>query len=148
MLCDEERIAQVLSILMDNALSYTPAPGSITLSLSFTSGHVSLSVADNGPGIPDSAKKQVFQRFFRQDKAHTSKDHFGLGLSIAREIVRIHRGRLVLSDTPGGGATFTRILRTAPALFCLHPAIIRIIIILSADCAAAMRYSRTPTIIK
>ena len=114
-LCDEERIAQVLSILMDNALSYTPAPGSITLSLSFTSGHVSLSVADNGPGIPDSSKKQVFQRFFRQDKAHTSKDHFGLGLSIAREIVRIHRGRLVLSDTPGGGATFTIILRTAPA---------------------------------
>ena len=114
-LCDEERIAQVLSILMDNALSYTPAPGSITLSLSFTSGHVSLSVADNGPGIPDSSKKQVFQRFFRQDKAHTSKDHFGLGLSIAREIVWIHRGRLVLSDTPGGGATFTIILRTAPA---------------------------------
>ena len=113
-LCDEERIAQVLSILMDNALSYTPSTGHITLSLSFTASHVSLSVADDGPGIPDPAKKQVFQRFFRQDKAHTSKEHFGLGLSIAREIVKIHKGRLVLSDTPGGGATFTIILKTAP----------------------------------
>lgn len=114
-LCDEERISQVLSILMDNALSYTPASGHITLTLSFTANHVSLSVADDGPGIPDSFKKQVFQRFFRQDKAHTSKEHFGLGLSIAREIIKIHRGRLILSDTPGGGATFTIILRTAPS---------------------------------
>lgn len=114
-LCDEERIAQVLSILMDNALSYTPSTGHITLSLSFTANHASLSVSDDGPGIPDSAKKQVFQRFFRQDKAHTSKEHFGLGLSIAKEIVKMHKGRLVLSDTPGGGATFTIILKTSPA---------------------------------
>ncbi|WP_229672804.1 ATP-binding protein [Pullulanibacillus camelliae] len=49
----------------------------------------------------------IFQRFYRADLAHQSKEHFGLGLCIAYEIVKLHKGTLTVSDTPDGGATFT-----------------------------------------
>lgn len=122
-LCDGERIRQLLAILIDNAFSYTPQGGSVSLTLSLGSGsdfpgisgaaketgktsHLFISVADNGPGIPDEQKDAVFERFYRMDSSRTDKSHFGLGLSIAREIARLHRGQLLLTDTPGGGATF------------------------------------------
>lgn len=108
--CDKERIEQVLSILLDNALSYTPAGGTIRLSLQIVSDKLIFQVADNGPGIPDSEKKAVFDRFYRCDKSHNDKNHFGLGLSIAQEIIRMHKGKLWVGDTPGGGATFQVIL--------------------------------------
>lgn len=109
-LCDEERVSQILSIFMDNAISYTPPGGKICLSLCCTGHKVHLSVADNGPGIPNEEKKRIFQRFYRRDQARTCKEHFGLGLSIAKEIIRLHKGKLLVTDTPGGGATFTVIL--------------------------------------
>lgn len=112
-LFDKERIEQVLSILLDNALSYTPAGGMIRLSLQRTSDKLIFQVADNGPGIPDSEKKAVFDRFYRCDKSHKDKNHFGLGLCIAQEIVRMHKGKICLEDTPGGGATFQVILPAA-----------------------------------
>lgn len=104
--CDGERIAQVLSILLDNALSYTPEGGTIFLSLSMEGSRHLLRVADNGPGIHGEARAQIFERFYRADKAHKDKEHFGLGLCIAEEIVRLHKGKIYLEDTPGGGATF------------------------------------------
>lgn len=121
--CDGERIRQLLAILIDNAFSYTPEGGSVSLTLSLGSvsdfpgisgaaketgktSHLFISVADNGPGIPDEQKDAVFERFYRVDSSRTDKSHFGLGLSIAREIARLHRGQLLLTDTPGGGATF------------------------------------------
>ncbi len=104
--CDGERIAQVLSILLDNAMSYTPQGGHILLSLSKEGNRWMLRVQDNGPGIPQEARAQIFERFYRAEKSRKDKEHFGLGLCIAQEIVRLHRGRLYLDDTPGGGATF------------------------------------------
>ena len=104
--CDQERIRQLLSILIDNAFCYTPPGGRVRLILAAAPGAVHLTVEDNGPGIPDEQKEQVFERFCRGDASRSGKEHFGLGLSIAREIVRLHRGKLTLSDTPGGGATF------------------------------------------
>lgn len=104
--CDGDRIAQVLSILVDNALSYTPTGGSICLSLTKEGSRFLLRVADNGPGIHGEARTQIFERFYRADKSHKDKEHFGLGLCIAQEIVRLHKGKLYLEDTPGGGATF------------------------------------------
>lgn len=110
--CDFERINQVLAILMDNALSYTPSGGNIHLSLSYRkitpsgSGRIRFSIADTGTGVPDSEKKRIFERFYRYEASHTDKEHFGLGLCIARELIHAHKGKLWIKDTPGGGATF------------------------------------------
>ncbi len=109
--CDKERIEQVLSILIDNALSYTPEGGKICLSLQTVSDKLTLRVADNGPGIADTEKEAVFDRFYRCDKSHKDKNHFGLGLCIAREIINMHKGKLWVEDTPGGGASFVILLR-------------------------------------
>ena len=104
--CDEGRMTQVLSILLDNAFSYTPPGGKINLSLAKEGNRYLLRVADNGPGIPAQSKALIFERFYRDDKSHQDKEHFGLGLCIAQEIVKLHKGRLLIEDTPGGGATF------------------------------------------
>lgn len=109
--CDKERIEQVLSILIDNALSYTPEGGKICLSLHTVSDKFTVRVADNGPGIADTEKEAVFDRFYRCDKSHKDKNHFGLGLCIAREIISMHKGKLWVEDTPSGGATFVIMLR-------------------------------------
>ena len=104
--CDPERISQVLGILLDNAISYVPANGKIVLSLSQTETHFLICVKDNGPGIPDSAKTSVFRRFYRADSARNNRQHFGLGLCIAYEIISLHKGTISVLDTPGGGSTF------------------------------------------
>lgn len=104
--CDKERIYQVLAILLHNALSYTPEGGEISLSLELSSKYFILSVSDNGPGIPDAEKQRIFERFYRSEKSRSSKEHFGLGLSIAYEIISLHHGNISVSDTKGGGAVF------------------------------------------
>lgn len=107
---DKERLMQVLSILLHNALSYTPTGGQIRLILSYNGRNTSFSVEDNGPGIPDEEKEHIFERFYRSEKSRSEKGHFGLGLCIASEIVHSHHGKLLVKDTPGGGSTFTVIL--------------------------------------
>lgn len=109
---DGERLAQVLAILIDNAFSYTPKGGRIRLSLRKSGDGAQIQVSDNGPGIPDDQKEAIFERFYRGDASHRDKAHFGLGLCIAMEIVRLHRGSLEVLDTPGGGATFLLSLKT------------------------------------
>lgn len=105
--CDKERMYQVFAILLHNAISYTPENGAIQLTLSEHKGQLSISFADSGVGIPDEEKEKVFDRFYRSEKARSTKGHFGLGLAIAYEIVHAHQGSIVVSDTPNGGATFT-----------------------------------------
>ena len=104
--CDRERISQVLSILLDNALSYTPLDGKISLSLSFSQGHFLIEVSDNGPGVADGDKKHIFERFYRADNAHTKKEHFGLGLCVANEIIKAHKGKIWVEDRVPCGASF------------------------------------------
>ncbi len=103
---DKERITQVLSILLHNALSYTPAGGSVRLILTCHGKNIIFSVEDNGPGIPDTEKERIFERFYRSDKSRSKKGHFGLGLCIAAEIIHAHHGKISVKDTPGGGSTF------------------------------------------
>lgn len=105
-ICDMEKVSQILTILIDNALSYVPEGGSIRLQAKKEPGAIAISVSDNGPGIPDSEKDSVFQRFYRSDASRNDKQHFGLGLCIAKEIALLHQGSLKILDTPGGGATF------------------------------------------
>ncbi|MCM1245354.1 MAG: HAMP domain-containing histidine kinase [Roseburia sp.] len=112
--CDAERISQVLSILLSNAVSYGKKDGKIRLSLHTSSSALSFVVADNGPGIPEEAKPHIFDRFYRTDPARGDQEHFGLGLCIAKEIIDLHHGRITVSDTPGGGATFTITLPLPP----------------------------------
>lgn len=103
---DAARLKQLLTILLDNAVSYTPAGKKITLSAAAAGRELCISVADQGCGIPDSLKPHIFDRFYRGDAARTDKKHFGLGLSIAKELTLLHNGRISVSETEGGGATF------------------------------------------
>ncbi len=83
--------------LIDNAVRYTPAGGQVTLRLEGTC----VSVSDNGPGIPQDQHEKVFQRLTRLDTSRQSKG-FGLGLSIVRAIVKLHRGEIELVDNQPG----------------------------------------------
>lgn len=106
---DCDRIKQVLTILMDNALRYTDKNKGILLraynshkrNLNFV-----IEVVDYGPGIPDEQKNHIFDRFYQADSSRTDKKHYGLGLSIAKELVLKHGGTRQVLDTPNGGATF------------------------------------------
>ena len=104
--CDRERMEQVLTILMDNALSYVPEGGRITLALEQKNTSLEIRVIDNGPGIPREEQEKIFERFYRREASRTSRHHYGLGLCIAREILRCHHGSIHAEDTSGGGATF------------------------------------------
>ena len=107
---DSERIKQVIAILTDNAISYTPEGGTIKLSLETTPKENIIKVTDSGDGIPDDRKEKIFERFFRADDSRTDGSHFGLGLCIAKELVDLHSGSIFVTDAEGGGSTFTVIL--------------------------------------
>ena len=104
--CDAFRIEQLLMILLDNALSYTNVGDSISLSVRCKNNYFYIEISDTGPGIPDTDKVHVFERFYRLDESRNDKSHFGLGLCIAKEIVLLHKGHIRVYDTVGGGATF------------------------------------------
>lgn len=111
---DKDRIRQVLSILIENAFAYTPKGSQITLSLFRKDRLIRLCVSDNGPGIPAEHREQIFQRFYREDPARSKNGHFGLGLSIARELVSAHKGTIRVTEADGGGAKFIVSLPVVP----------------------------------
>jgi len=96
-LCDRERVAQIMRILLDNALRHTPEGTQVTVSADRHNGAAELTVADEGPGLPDGAATQVFERFYTGDAARGA----GLGLAIARELAERMEGRLTLRARPG-----------------------------------------------
>ena len=104
--CDKERISQVLGILLDNAISYSSPGQTIEMGAKVLPQKFAFFVIDHGPGIADAEKEKVFERFYSGDPSRTDKGHYGLGLSIAQEIVRLHRGVVCLKDTKDGGCTF------------------------------------------
>ncbi|MCI8410072.1 MAG: HAMP domain-containing histidine kinase [Lachnospiraceae bacterium] len=104
--CDPERISQVLEILISNAISYGKIGGYTKLNLTYQNGIFSFYIIDNGIGISKEAKEHIFDRFYRADPSRSKKEHFGLGLCIAKEIVEAHRGSIQVSATSGGGTTF------------------------------------------
>ena len=109
--CDKKRIQQMLSVLISNAFSYGKPGGYVKLSLSFDKSMFWIMVEDNGIGIDDKDKPFIFDRFYRADKSRSGKEHFGLGLCIAQEIAVAHGGKIIVTDTPGGGARFFVLLR-------------------------------------
>ena len=108
--CDPDRIAQVLSILLHNAISYTPEGGQLELTLIYHKERrtsFEINVSDTGIGISDEDKKHIFDRFYRAEKSRSTKGHFGLGLAIAYEIITSHHGKISVQDNPAGGSIFT-----------------------------------------
>lgn len=103
---DFQRLSQALCCLLDNAVYYTKPGGEIVLGANRTKRSLLIYVADNGKGIPDKYKEKVFERFYRMDSSRSKKEHYGLGLSVAKEIIRLHRGKIYVKDTKGGGSTF------------------------------------------
>lgn len=108
---DSARIHQILAGFVDNALEYGRDGKRIELSATVCKRHVSIKVADFGPGIPDAEKELAFNQFYRADKSRSKKEHFGLGLSIAQKLAASQDATVFVEDTPGGGATFILMLK-------------------------------------
>ena len=104
---DKNALQRVANILLDNAVKYTPARGSIQICLEQKDGHAVFSVRDTGIGISNEDRDKVFERFYRVDKAR-SRDQggAGLGLAIAKWIVEQHRGSITVESTLGQGSLF------------------------------------------
>ncbi|MEL6374957.1 MAG: stimulus-sensing domain-containing protein [Pseudomonadota bacterium] len=92
----EGRLSQVITNLVDNALSFTPRGGTVNIDVRRTQAHVEIAVTDNGPGIPPDKIDTIFERFYSDRPATEGRDgkNSGLGLSISREIVHAHRGEI------------------------------------------------------
>jgi two-component system OmpR family sensor kinase/two-component system sensor histidine kinase BaeS len=106
---DPDRLDQVLSNLVANALRYTPAGGRILLSAQPVPGGVRLAVQDSGAGIPAEDLPYIFDRFWRGDRARGrgAGAGSGLGLAIARQLVQAHGGKISTESQPGQGTLFT-----------------------------------------
>lgn len=116
-LADEQRLQQILAILLDNAHTYASPGSAVALRVDFQHNQVRFWVIDHGPGIPDNAKQAVFTYFYRQTSENecaatveNSAHHYGLGLTVATELANLQHGSLTVQDTPGGGASFCLVL--------------------------------------
>jgi signal transduction histidine kinase len=96
--CDRERVAQIMRILVDNAIRHTPGGTHVTISASRRNGAAKVTVADSGPGLEDAAATQVFDRFFTGDSQCGGA---GLGLAIAKELAQRMHGEIRLNARPG-----------------------------------------------
>ena len=104
---DKILLKQLMTILYDNALKYTDEDGEIGFKVQLKDKNLLIKVLDNGPGIPDEDKKRIFDRFYRVDKARTrQKGGFGLGLSLAKQIVEAFKGNIQVRDNKPRGTIF------------------------------------------
>ena len=102
---DSVRIGQALSNLVDNALKYTPEGGRVTIATAAEPGALTVTVGDNGPGVPEAEREAVWRRLYRGD-ASRSQRGLGLGLTLVRAVAEAHGGSACVTDAPGGGARF------------------------------------------
>lgn len=102
--CDRDRILQVLSNLIGNALKFTPTNGKILINTLYNESEVQISVSDTGSGIPDEKKEQIFTRFAQLGQ--NDRRGLGLGLYISKMLVEEHHGKLWLQSKLGEGSTF------------------------------------------
>jgi signal transduction histidine kinase len=118
---DASLLRQLVMILLDNAIKFTPSGGRVRVDVQHTGSAASVIVSDTGVGIGDDQLPHIFERFYRGDPSRTresgrreegSSDGVGLGLSIARWIVDEHKGSIVVESRPAQG---TRIAVTVPA---------------------------------
>ncbi|WP_434133747.1 ATP-binding protein [Sporomusa sphaeroides] len=109
-MADCERISQLLLILLDNAIKYSPAGGKVDILLTRAATPkpaVTIAVSDTGEGIAENDRQLIFERFYRVDKARSREEGgTGLGLAIAKWIVDVHGGKIRVESTPGKGSSF------------------------------------------
>jgi signal transduction histidine kinase len=106
---DGDRLAQVFTNLVDNALKYTPAGGSVTLRAGTGDSGIRVEVTDSGAGIPPESLPHIFERFYQADPSRPGGDGHGagLGLAIVQEIIRAHGGTISVRSAQGEGSIFT-----------------------------------------
>ncbi len=103
---DQERVRQVITNLIDNAIKYTPAGGTICVSiLHRTTQKIQVSIIDTGPGIPEEKRDRIFEDHFRL-KRDENQQGYGIGLSLCQRIIRAHYGRIWVEASPTGGSCF------------------------------------------
>lgn len=115
-LADRQRLTQILTNLVRNAIAYTPAGGLVSLSLeSASANQLAIVVADNGVGIAQEDRERIFERFYRLERSHTrASGGFGLGLPIVQDLVTAMGGTLTVDSREGEGSRLTVLLRCAP----------------------------------
>jgi len=104
---DPEMIGLALRQLLGNAVKYSPPGSTIAITAHQTGDTVTIRVYDQGPGIPQNEVESIFQRFYRGSRARDSVPGTGMGLSVARDIISAHQGRLWAENRPEGGAQFS-----------------------------------------
>ena len=93
--------------LVENAIKYNNADGTVTVAATRKDGHICLTISDTGSGIPDEMKERIFEPFFRLDKSRSrALGGVGLGLALVREIASVHGGSITVTSNPSGGTTF------------------------------------------
>ncbi|MBL8119052.1 MAG: HAMP domain-containing histidine kinase, partial [Anaerolineae bacterium] len=125
-MADQVMMGRVITHLIQNAIFYTPAGGSITVRTSYRDDRVILQVQDNGIGIDASEIPNIFDRFYKIDQARPVQNSgTGLGLSIVKKIVEAHNGTIHVISTPGKGSTFSVSLPTSSITTTREVAIIQ-----------------------
>jgi CheY-like chemotaxis protein/anti-sigma regulatory factor (Ser/Thr protein kinase) len=113
-LADHNRVVQVLANLLSNAYRYTPAGGTITLTVRPVLGAVQIDVCDTGIGIDKKDQERIFERFYRANHPQVNQESgTGLGLPIVRSLVELHGGKVWVQSEPGQGSTFSFTLPVA-----------------------------------
>ena len=107
-------IRQAIANVIQNAIDFSPAGASIVISARSISGRVEFSIQDRGPGVPDYALEQVFERFYSLSRPDNGRKGTGLGLTFVREVARLHGGDATLTNRAGGGAIATLALPLTP----------------------------------
>jgi len=104
---DGALVRQLVLIVLDNAIKFTPVGGHVRLNVSVEDGRAAVVVSDTGMGIPAEQLPYVFERFYRGDPARRAADGTGLGLAIARWIAEVHGARIDIGSEPGVGTRVT-----------------------------------------
>ena len=112
--CDHDKITQVLTNLIGNAVKFTPENGRISIHARLQDDDLAISIKDTGLGIPKESLSKIFEQFYRVQRPGKEIKGTGLGLAIVNKIIMLHGGRIEVESEPGKGSTFTVFLPLTP----------------------------------
>jgi two-component system sensor histidine kinase/response regulator len=105
---DRDKVTQVLTNLIGNAVKFTPHLGKVTMTVSRTDAWLQISIADTGPGIPPQEASKIFDEFYQMSRPGREKSRgVGLGLAISKKLVEMHGGKIAVDSVVGGGSNFS-----------------------------------------